>query len=266
MFKQHGAKIALVQVILSMAMAGLLLFLFFDFVKLFAEDILTKPEMMLEEVGSTMGNFIFGTMMISALSMAGYFIGWRIALVRERESFISSFLYGIIAAFPSIFSLIILAVAFAVLLVLIGLVLGAIAGYTLTIETATTAPGVAVFIFYAIYVIMFLFLCARLIVTGPVMAAERGFNPFSALATSWKLTKNNSMIIMLYLFLVSVAFTLLFGVVGYLTSLAAMASITLAMIVGGSLFMALATLYLLFPAGIYIALTNPVQEVEQVFS
>lgn len=265
MFKQHGLKIALAQILMLAAIFGFILFLFLDVVLLFSVTMFENPEMLVDELGSTISNIAVGIIVALALMIAGYFIGWRSALSRKQETFIGALGYGIIASFPALLALIAVYLALIVTLFAFGLIFGRVGGSNLLMGTDASGVSTTIILFSIGAFISTLFLLARLGTAGPIMAAKRSYNPFRALADSWRLTQNNSLMIMLFLFLAFVGFSLLQLALGYIIGLVAMASTAFGLILFITNFLALLTLYVLVPAGIYDALNGKSVDVDSVF-
>ena len=265
MLKQHGLKIALAQILILAAIFGFILFLFLDVVLLFSVTMFENPEMLVDELGSTISNIAVGIIVALALMIAGYFIGWRIALSREQETFIGAIGYGIIASFPALLALIAVYLALIVTLFAFGLIFGRVGGSNLLMGTDASGVSTTIILFSIGAFISTLFLLARLGTAGPIMAAKRSYNPFRALADSWRLTQNNSLMIMLFLFLAFGGFSLLQLALGYIIGLVAMVSTAFGFILFITNFLALLTLYVLVPAGIYDALINKNVGVDRVF-
>ncbi len=265
MFKQHGLKIALAQILMLAAIFGFILFLFLDVVLLFSVTMFENPEMLVDELGSTISNLVVGVIVAFALMIAGYFIGWRIALSHEEETFLGSMGYGIIAAFPALFALIAVYLALIVTLLVVGLIFGRVGGSNLLMGAAASGVSITIILFSIGAFISTLFLLARLGTAGPIMAAKRSYNPFRALADSWRLTQNNSLMIMLFLFLAFIGFSLLQLALGYIIGLVATASTAIGFILLVANSLAFLTLYVLVPAGIYDALINKNVGVDRVF-
>lgn len=264
-FKQHGLKIALAQILVFVAITGFILLLFLDVVSLFTVTMLENPEMLIEELGDTISNAVIGVIVAFALILAGYFIGWRIALSREQDNFLGAITYGIIAAFPALFALIAVYIALVITGLFVGLLFGKIGGGNLLMASAETGGGITVaLISIGIFGLM-MFLSARLGIAGPIMAAKGSYNPFSAIAESWRLTRNNSLMIMLFLGLVFVGVSLVQFAMGLIAGLAATASTAFAF--GIFVIVPLASLMasILVPAAIYESLVDKNIDIEDVF-
>lgn len=265
MFKQHGLKIILAQILIFAAITGFFLIVLVDVVSLFSVTMLKEPEMLIDELGGTIGNVVIAIIVAFVLMIAGYFIGWRIALSRGQDSFFGATTYGIIAAFPALFALIAIYIALFVTVLLVGLIFGKIGGADLILASAETGGGITMVIFSIGIFGLAIFLSARLGIAGPIMAAKRSYNPFNALAESWRMTKNNSLMIMLFLVVVFIGVSLVqFGlglIVGVTTS--ASPAVGLGVFAVVPLISLLAAI--LVPAAIYDSLINQNSDIENVF-
>jgi len=271
MLKDHGIVVGVV-LLASYALMGLLFYLLFaDMSALMFDPMQADPAAMSAMMAGRVGQLVFIGLITSVISIAGYFIVWRIALSRGQESIGGAIGYGLLAAVPAVFAIVVLYIAFVIALLIVGMILGLIFGVAMM---GTDSPGVGTGVGIGIGMILFyigllffvLFLGARLGTTGPIMAAERSFNPFRALLESWKLTRNNSLMLMLYLFLISVAFFVIYVVLALVIGLFSNLSIILGIIVGIIVMVPLMVFYVLVPASIYGALFENDADVADAFS
>lgn len=268
MVKEHGIIVGLV-LFASYAIMGLLFFsLFGGMYASMLNPTQADTEAMAMLMSGQMGLFSVVSLGIFILSIAGYFISWRIVLSGDTESIGGAIAYGIVATFPALLALVVLYIAFLIVFGIIFAVFGfALFGAIGTDSAGAGAGAVGIMILFYIGLLgVMLFLFARLGTTGPIMAASRSYNPFGAMVESWKITRNSSILLMLYLFLITVAFfvayTLLALVAGLLSSLSVIVAIVLGLVV----IIPMMIFYLLVPAAIYSSLVDTNLDVENVFS
>ena len=157
-------------------------------------------------------------------------------------------------------------IAFAIVMFIIFAIFGIAILGAASADSSGVGFGLAALLFYVGLLILMLFLFARLGTTGPIMAAKRSFNPFTAIIESWKMTQNNSLMLMLYIFLFTIGFFVAYFILAFVAGLLALASTALAILVGVAAFLPLTMIYALLPAGIYQTLNVSDAEVETVFS
>ncbi|WOE75129.1 hypothetical protein [Alterisphingorhabdus coralli] len=204
------------------------------------------------------------------------FIAAQMSIFRSTSTFESiefpqAFLYGYGASIPvavAVFAIYLLfALPLGVLFTLFGL-----AAYAGDLDSLSTAGGLMIgFVFVIFLLFLFplaLFVVSRLGLAGPIMAARGSYNPFSAMAESWRQTQGMTLILMLYNFIAN----LLVSAIYYAVSLLG----TIMDVVGGGLFSLILTLpaYIcyfigttLIPVGIFRTLNadRDSQELEETF-
>lgn len=269
MLKEHGIAVGLVLIVSYVVMGAIFLLLFADLSATMFNPTQADPEAMASMIAGQTGRLGFLGLILFLISLAGYFISWRIVLARGQDTIGGAIGYGLLATFPALFAFIVLYVAFIVLFLIVGLVVAGIFGVTLMGADSTSAGAgmfVGVILFYFGLLGLMLFLFARLGTTGAIMAASRSYNPFRALIDSWRLTRNNSLILMLYLFLISVAFFVIYFILALVAGLFSSISVALGIIIGLVVMVPLMIFYVLVPASIYGALIETDPGVSDVFS
>lgn len=169
---------------------------------------------------------IFAGIAYCAATMAIF----RHAVDGYRADFVASLGYGCLASLPVIGVMFLLYMVFAILIAIIVLVFAAILGGGLASGSlgddfidALQSPELGVgliaviaILYFLFFIIIGLFIPARLGLAGPLMAAHRRLNPFWAMRQSWAMTRGNSFKLMGYLFLVGLAWLLLSVVVSFI--------------------------------------------------
>jgi hypothetical protein len=137
------------------------------------------------------------------LFVGSQLIAWRHAYVRGETSVLGDIGWALGAGFTAAFSMLVVGIAvvivmwivLAILSLIAVAIFGAAGGFG---PTAFTDPAASaglggglialLAIFYILFYGAYFWFYGRLIAAGPVMAAQRSFNPFSALAQSWRQT------------------------------------------------------------------------------
>jgi hypothetical protein len=269
MLKEHGIAVGLV-LIVTYALVGALFFLLFaDVPDMMFNPAQADPEAMATMVAGRAGLLILVGLITTLISIAGYFISWRIALAGGQDTIGGAIGYGLLAAFPALFAFIVLYIAFIILFFIVSLVAMGIFGVTVMgADSAGEGAGVLVgiILFYVGLLGLIAFLFARLGTTGVIMTVERSYNPFRALVDSWRLTRHNSLKLMVYLFLISIAFLVIYFIMVLVAGLFSSLSIALGIIIAVSIMLPLTVFYVLVPAGIYGALVETDPGVSDIFS
>ncbi|MEM1132226.1 MAG: hypothetical protein AAGH53_04760 [Pseudomonadota bacterium] len=204
------------------------------------------------------------------------FIAVQMSIFRSTSSFEGvdfpkAFLYGYGASVPVAVAVVLVYLLLALPLGVLFLVFG-FAVYAGDFNYLSTAGGLMVgfvaIIFLLLLLPVMLFLVSRLGLAGPIMAARGSYNPFAALAESWRQTKGLTLILMVYNFIANLLITIIYyGIALFGTLLGA---------VGGEYFILIFSLpayvfYLiasaLVPVGIFRTLNDGqnTQELEETF-
>ena len=176
------------------------------------------------QTGSFSGILLFLFVPIIAfLAFVAQFASWRLMLSGEKTGIASSLLYGAIASSPAILCAVILLIGAILLISLVFLPFGFFA-YGIGNDMAGGAV-VAILLLLFGCLLLLLFFLVRLGLAGPIMASARRYNPFSAMAQSWRITRGNSWRLMLYAFLVNLLLGIVVSIVsGIILALMTMAS------------------------------------------
>lgn len=219
------------------------------------------------------GSFIlFGLIAGTVVSAASLLI-WRSGLVGGEPA--SDIGWGLGAGAAYMFALFIVyiatIIAMYVVIFIVGLLALAVFGASgLSLESFATggaSGGVIAFaiLFYVAIIVFFLWFFGRLSVAGPVMAANRTSNPFSAFAESWRLTGASQWTIVGFNFLMTIlllAFVLLMstvlgGVAGSaMTPDAGVGTIVGLLVASLLVYVPLILVSVSMPAGIYRAIAS----------
>lgn len=143
---------------------------------------------------------------------------FRHTLDGQRADFVTSLIFGWKAAFPIIGVMVLLYIAvafvFGIVFAMLALVFGGLASaIDLSSGLSDLSVGLIVLIallYLLFFVIIGLFIPARFGLAGPIMAAHQRLNPFWAMGQSWTMTRGNSLKLMGYLFLIGLAWLLLY--------------------------------------------------------
>lgn len=150
---------------------------------------------------------------------------FRHAVDGHRADFVTSLVYGWKASLPVIGVMFLLYMVFAILIMIIVFAFALLIGGSLgsdflnVIQSPELGVGmiaVIAILYFLFFIIIGLFIPARLGLAGPIMAAHRRLNPFWAMRQSWAMTRGNSFKLMGYLFLVGLAWLLLSLMVSFI--------------------------------------------------
>ncbi|NJS13975.1 MAG: hypothetical protein HC788_04355 [Sphingopyxis sp.] len=211
-------------------------------------------------LGSTM--FLIGILGF-ILQMGSYFASWRMGLTPGQESVGSALSYGLIAALPVLLVtmafIIVIGVIFALLFggAILPVLMG---GGTPSDSQVLGSLGMMVFVF-PLFLVAALWLSARFSVMGPVMAANRTYNPLTGLAESWRMTAASQWKIMGYFVLIgiiiviiSTIFAMIFGISMLAGGEPGTGTMVAMSVMGAIIGIPLAYVYVGVPAGIYKAI------------
>ena len=178
-------------------------------------------------IGGTMG--VLATLVFTLFAGIAYCAGtmaiFRHAVDGQRADFVTSLAYGWKASLPVIGVMFLLYMLFAILIVIIVFAFALLIGGSLgsdflnILDSPELGVGMIVVIailYFLFFIIIGLFIPARLGLAGPIMAAHKRLNPFWAIGQSWAMTRGNSLKLMAYLFLVGLAWGILYFLVALL--------------------------------------------------
>ena len=114
---------------------------------------------------------------------------------------------GLKGFLPYLASFVIVGIALTVLLVLLGVIVGATG-----VEIIGVLLGVVIFV-------LFVFVNIRILLTGPIIAIEGEMNPIAALRRSWHLVKGNTKRVFAYVLLIGIAIAVVSLVIGFVFAL-----------------------------------------------
>jgi hypothetical protein len=137
---------------------------------------------------------ILSLFLLSAIGMGCIvFAAWNAMLAESRDGPIGEVMYGLVAGIISSFVSIgiYMAISIPFGIVQVGAMM-AIGTITPTTATSAAGPGLAVIPIQFAMLLILSWLSARLCLSGPAMAAAGSLNPFTGLATSWRLTARAS--------------------------------------------------------------------------
>ncbi len=195
------------------------------------------------------GNYIFFLIIafiIGGLFFIPFFSIWRLSLSQSNEKIGGALAYGLLACAPAVavtvlIWIVLFAGVFAILLPF------GLSGYFDGGVSSALAAGIGVLILFLGFLVLLLFLVARLCLCGPVMAVRKSYNPFAGFAESWKITRGNSLMLMVYVFLLNLVFYIIASLGGIFSDAAPIVSGIVTLIVN----LGLSILYAFLPVGIY---------------
>ncbi|SKB67285.1 hypothetical protein [Sphingopyxis flava] len=181
-----------------------------------------------------MGSIFLFAIVAGIIVTAASLLIWRSGLVGGEPA--SDIGWGLGAGAAYMFAMVVVYIATVILMYIVLLIVGLLAvavfgASGMSFESLATSGASAgliffAFLFYAAVLIFFLWFFGRLSVAGPLMAANRSSNPFTALGESWRLTSasqwtivgfNILMAILFFVFLFIVSMVL-GGVIGGMSS------------------------------------------------
>jgi len=197
------------------------------------------------------------------LQLASYFASWRMGLVPGQENVGSALGYGLVASLPVLLITVGFVLVFGIIFALLfgGSMMPLLMGGGAPTDSQALGSLGMVFLALPVFLAAALWLSARFCVMAPVMAANRSYNPLTALGESWRMTAASQWKIMGYFVLIAIVIgiiSMIFGVVFGISMLAGnepgSGAIAMVTIVGALVGIPVAYLYVGIPAGIYKAL------------
>lgn len=193
------------------------------------------------------------------IQSASYFASWRHGLSGGQEEPSGAIVYGLGAAALWLVAQLVLLV---VMLLVIALPFGFIAGFGAATGGSPMLIGVFALILIPLFLIFILWISARLICVGPAMADARSMNPLFGLSQSWQLTRASQWPIVGYLVVLFVAAMVLLTVISLIAGIGAAGAMAaggedsagfmiITVISGVLLGIPMALAYVAIPAGIY---------------
>lgn len=102
--------------------------------------------------------------------------------------------------------------------IIVWLGLGIVLGLLIAASAATGSAAVAVVV-GALAFVLAVYVVVKMSLTGPVIAIEKVYNPFTVLIRSWQLTKGNSLRLFLFYLLLIVVYIVLAMLLGIVTGI-----------------------------------------------
>ena len=158
---------------------------------------------------------------VTAIAMFFQFIGYMamIALIGSHRPTVGEALKIAIMSLPSmIAAFIIFVIAYVVLIGLLSLIIGLIAGGLAAAGLGEGGAVILVFILFIPLLIGQFYLMARLSMTMPAMVIERRLNPFGALSRSWSMTSRSGLRLLAFYALLTIAYFVILMVLSLFTS------------------------------------------------
>lgn len=201
------------------------------------------------------------------LQTGSYYASWRMGLAPGEESLGSAISYGMVASLPAL----LVSIGFILIFgILFGIIFGAsflplLMGGAAGADNFNPAMGLGILLALPLFLVLILWLAARFCCMAPVMAANRSYNPLTALAESWRMTAASQWKLMAYFVLIGIVIviiSMIFAMIAGVSMLAGGAaggemgtgSMVTFMIVGSLVSIPLAYVSVGIPAGIYRAL------------
>ncbi len=222
-------------------------------------------------LASNIGLFGLAYAVFGLLYIGAYMAAWRVALSPPGTGFGDGLIYGIKACVPVLLAGLLFSVAAAAVFLILMLPFGfATTGLFAGFNNGAGPPAsmfLAAFGFVILFLVLFLFVYARLGIAGPLMAARRMINPFRGLAESWRLTRGHSLRLMGYIFLFNLAFFAAYLMIGTIVGLMGVISPTLVYIVMIPVYLLAFVVQITMPAGIYTTLRGHLvdEDLDEIF-
>jgi hypothetical protein len=218
-------------------------------------------------LGAIGGLAIIAGLLGYVLQTGSYYASWRMGLAPGQESLGSAISYGMVASLPVLLVTIGFILVFGILF---GIIFGAsflpmLMGGAAGADNFNPAMGLGILLAIPVFLFLMLWLAARLCCMAPVMAANRSYNPLTAIAESWRMTAASQWKLMGYFVLIGiiiVIISMIFAMIAGVSMLAGGAaggelgtgSMVTFMVVGSLVSIPLAYLSVAIPAGIFRAL------------
>ncbi|MFC3100403.1 glycerophosphoryl diester phosphodiesterase membrane domain-containing protein [Altererythrobacter lauratis] len=176
------------------------------------------PELMAEQLGAQLGPLLFVVMLAALFSMLGY--GAMVALLGPSRPTVGEALGAAMRAFPVLLGTLAVGVIGYSAVVIIGALAVGLIGAVLAVAVG---QAVAATIGVIVLIAVLFALALRFILVVPVVMLEGERNPLAPFKRSWRLTKPVRRQLVLFFFLLMIAYLvismLLFSVVGLAGSL-----------------------------------------------
>jgi len=254
MIKEHGLKILGMFLVFAVLMIAVGALLFGStFAALSSASASGNPAVMTDMMAGGLGMIFLMYIVLGALALAAYFASWRLALSRGSDNFGGALVYGLKASLPSLLAIIVIYIVFVIILFLIMLPFGfAFQG----IASGQSLGGAGAFVILSslLMICLFLFLYARLGLSGPIMSARGSINPVQGLADSWKLTAGNSLRLMVYIFIVNLVLVVAFLLIAFLANALGQISSVITFVILLPVYAVSILVSISLPAGIFTAL------------
>lgn len=269
----HGLRVCAVHLIGFMLIGGLVFFIANALPSGIANISPEDESTLIRSVVANSGLIILLITLVIILYFGTRVASWRLILSRDQETIGSAIRYGLVASFSVLFLAFILSIAFIFILPITDAILATIIqGPHVSVLEGSTPQNVGIAaisiasIFILSMLISLLFLYARFATTVPIMAAARSYNPFTAMNNSWRITKNNSIMLMLYFF-INLLLSLLFLFI-LLTVLNVFAEFSMIFSVGliGFLYLLYSVFRIFILAAVHDSLVEYDANIEEVFS
>lgn len=188
-----------------------------------------------------------------------YFASWRHGFSNGTEDPAGAWTYGLLSGVMWLVATIVIAIAAAIV---IGVPFGLLFGGLMTGGADASSTGGVMLLLVPVMLFLFLWLGARLCVTGPAMADARSINPLYGITTSWRLTGPSQWPIVGYLVVLVIGFLVLSMILGMVAAIGMIGSAAAGgemsagvfigtMIAGVIAGIPIALAYVAIPAGIY---------------
>lgn len=211
---------------------------------------ISDPEQMEAALAGIFADYWWVFVLVLVLQLVGYLA--LLALLRDaaKPTVGEAIRAGFVGLLPAIGVTLIVAIA-------AGIVVTLIVG-------AAAASGVAALAFIAVMIVLvgMIYLYVKISLYLPIIAIDKAHNPFTVLATSWRLTKGNSFRLFLFYLLIAIVYMVLSMVIGLvvtalLVALGPEVGMVINGIVSGILGAALSIVFVAILASIHRQLAGP---------
>ncbi len=225
------------------------------------------------EMSSIVGVIFFSATFGIIIQYGSYFAAWRGGLDNDVP-LPQAILYGLIAGTTGIVAMILVGIIASLpLLLLFGGVMSSFSGGAGNPGVGSIGITVLMVIAWFVFII---WLCARLIISGPWMADNASYNPFTALVNAWRMSAPGQWAIFGYLILLTIVYVVFAGIIGGVTGLAPFSAMSganpaaalnpftiMSTIIGIIVGIPLALVGMAIPMGIYLSMRET--DTESIF-
>lgn len=214
------------------------------------EAIIANPEAAQAQVYEIYSSW--GWLIVASLLAQGVGYLALLALLRDssRPTVGEALKTGLIGLLPAIGTYLLLVIG-------ISLTLGLLVGGAIASGNQAAAA-----IALIVAIVVLIYICVKVSLSGPVIAIEKVFNPFTVLARSWRLTKGNSFRLFLFYLLLVIVYIVIAAVLGAIVGVLTLAlgpsvAQTANALISGLLSAAMTVVFVAVVAAVHRQLASP---------